>query len=241
MRDKGGINLARYVYTLTYAKDKAVLEIGFGSGFGAYYLSQHGVKSVFAIDPDGRAVDFARRNFRAKNLHFQKAKIEDLKISRKFDVAVSFEVIEHLEKPEIMLVKVKKLLKRSGIFLVSTPNRALSSYDGDKPTNPYHVREYFGDEFYKLLRRYIKYASVYGIFLKADKKEKESSIQKSWRWQLASRLTKKRWIRRVMNYLPEGPKRLFTGESELNLSPDDFFISYKNSEKAPYFISLCKK
>ena len=147
MRDKGGINLARYIYALKFSKNKEVLEIGSGSGYGAYYMATHGVKNIFAIDPDGKTVDFAKSNFKAKYLQYQKSKIEDLKIKSKFDVVFSFEVIEHLENPEIMLSKVKSLLKKGGVLLVSTPNRALSSYDGDKPTNPYNVRENFSAEF----------------------------------------------------------------------------------------------
>ena len=65
-------------------------------------------------------------------------------------------------------------------------------------------------------------------------------MQKSLRWKFASMLTKKRWIRRIVNYLPEAPKRLFTGESELDLDPDDFYFSNKSPEKAPYIIAVCK-
>ena len=42
-----------------------------------------------------------------------------------FDVIVCFEAIEHIEDQEALLAEVKRLLKPDGLFIVSTPNKAI--------------------------------------------------------------------------------------------------------------------
>jgi len=241
IKDKGGINLARYIYALKYSKNKKLLEIGSGSGYGAYYLSKHGVKEVKAIEPDKRAVEYAKKNFISKNLQYVQSKVEEVELKDKFDTIITFEVIEHLHNPHIMLKKVNSFLKLRGVFIVSTPNRVFSSYDGNRPTNPYHIREYYNDEFISLLKKHFSTVSCFGIFLKEDKSKVESDVQLTWRWKLANKLTKKRWVRRIINYLPERPKRIFTGENNLEFSPSDYIVKRKNPEKAPYLLAVCRK
>lgn len=44
------------------------------------------------------------------------------KINEKYDVITMFHVIEHLQEPRKALVKIKALLKKGGVILISTPN-----------------------------------------------------------------------------------------------------------------------
>lgn len=239
LTDIGGINLARYKFALEFCKNRKVLEFGSGSGYGAHYLAENGVKRIVAYDANKKTVEFANINFSNKNLEFRLGKVEDVKLLDKFDVIIAFELIEHLKKTDILLKKTKKSLVNGGLFICSTPNRLLSSYDGSKPSNPYHVIEYSPDELNKVLGEYFRKIYVYGIFLKDNKKGEEEKMQNNWRWKLSSGLAKKRWMRKLVNYLPEKPKRLFTGEKDLMFKSSDFRFSKLKIRKSPYLIAVC--
>jgi SAM-dependent methyltransferase len=79
-----------------------------------------------------------------------------------YDIAVMFEVIEHLERPTCALRAIKRVLKDDGALLISTPNSKITSPDGIV-RNPYHYREYDLVQFLSLLN-YCGYTveAVYG-------------------------------------------------------------------------------
>ena len=57
-----------------------------------------------------------------KDIKFFKLNIEsNLKINKKYDFIVAFEVLEHLNSPEKALLNVKKMLNKNGILIFSTP------------------------------------------------------------------------------------------------------------------------
>ena len=68
----------------------------------------------------------------------------------------NFENIEHINHPESFLAAAARLMTDDGVFFCSTPDRAVSESDGDKPSNPYHVREWYRDEFQALLGQYFE-------------------------------------------------------------------------------------
>lgn len=66
---------------------------------------------------------FARRDFGREGIGFHVGVAEDLSGFGKFDVVVSFETIEHLERPEKFLEEVSRILKDDGLLIISTPVR----------------------------------------------------------------------------------------------------------------------
>ena len=59
---------------------------------------------------------------RKENLVLLKKKIEDVFLKEKFDVIVSFEVIEHIFNPKSFIKKIHSLLKKNGSVFLSCPN-----------------------------------------------------------------------------------------------------------------------
>jgi len=59
--------------------------------------------------------------------------------------------------------EVYRVLKRSGIFIVTTPNRAYRLRPGQKPWNRFHVREYSACELENVLRSSFRDVHVWGI------------------------------------------------------------------------------
>src|SRR4030095_3024360 len=77
------------------------------------------------------------------------------------DVVVCFEAIEHIEDQDGLLLEVKRLLKPDGLFIVSTPNKAIY-HDESHVDNPFHVKELYFDEFQTLLARYFRHSQFLG-------------------------------------------------------------------------------
>jgi len=100
----------------------SLLELGTGSGF--FLLAAHDYfpkAQLCGIEFDNRLLEATQ-----KRVPFAKTwqgNAESFEIpGQKFDVIASFQVIEHLYKPEFMLIQVKRHLKAGGLFIFTTPN-----------------------------------------------------------------------------------------------------------------------
>jgi SAM-dependent methyltransferase len=83
-----------------------------------------------------------------------------------FDLVVSVEVLEHVEADEKFVSEVKRVLRRGGKFLMTTPNG-----DWVENKNPDHKRHYKKRQLEDLLRKHfdkvqVEYAIVGGSFRK---------------------------------------------------------------------------
>jgi SAM-dependent methyltransferase len=67
------------------------------------------------------------------------------------DVVVNFQVIEHLWDQSQFVDECARVLRSSGLLMVSTPNRITFSPGRDTPINPFHTRELNADELTELL------------------------------------------------------------------------------------------
>jgi len=143
----------RYVFAGNYVDRKTALDIGCGSGYGAYYLSTRNSSSVKGIDLKNKAIKVATSNYSADNLIFEKQTIEEiLKKKLYFDVVICFEIIEHLENPIDFIRDCIQILSKKGILLISTPNAEKNLKL--KTKNPFHKHEFFQNEFTKLLKSF---------------------------------------------------------------------------------------
>jgi SAM-dependent methyltransferase len=141
-------HLARYRFAARFARTSAhVLDAGCGSGYGAAEFP--GVAGVVAMDISAEAVTHARREFSRFGVHFLQGACESLPFAdRSFDLVVAFEVIEHLERWPQLLAEASRVLRPSGILLVSTPNKSwYAESRAAAGPNPYHVREFEYGEF----------------------------------------------------------------------------------------------
>jgi len=150
-----------YAFCKKFIKNKTVIEIGCGSGSGAYMLASF-AKNVIGIDNDILTINENSRRHKKDNLAFQCYDIRSLEkntFKNKADVAISLQVIEHLPDPNDLLKKIKLLLKKDGVFILSTPNGLTQSYN----ENPYHYKECSRGELLQLLLRYFKFVEIYGL------------------------------------------------------------------------------
>jgi SAM-dependent methyltransferase len=144
-------HLDRYRFVKDLAVGKRVLEIGCALGYGSAQLAAV-ASEVFAIDTCDTAIEYARFRYAGTNLTFQKMDACSLALEDKsFDLAVSFEVIEHVTQAMSFLASIRKVLKPGGMAVLSTPNRLVASPNGIL-SDPTHVCEYSPLEFAGLLR-----------------------------------------------------------------------------------------
>ncbi|HEX5432245.1 MAG TPA: methyltransferase domain-containing protein, partial [Bryobacteraceae bacterium] len=140
-------HVARYAFAARFARGKRVLDAGCGTGYGCAELARS-ASFVAGIDIAADAVSYGRRNGAPPNAAFAQASAACVPFgSASFDLVTAFEVIEHLENWRDFLEEIKRVLRRQGLFLVSTPNRLYyaESRAGEGP-NPYHVHEFEFDE-----------------------------------------------------------------------------------------------
>ena len=145
-------HLARYRFAARFAEGRRVLDAGCGSGYGAAELAN--AATVVAMDVSAEAMDHALREFSRPGVHFLQGACESLPFAdASFDLVVAFEVIEHLERWREMLAEACRVLRPSGVLLVSTPNKAwYAESRASAGPNPYHVREFEYAEFEAALK-----------------------------------------------------------------------------------------
>jgi len=156
---------AAYIFAKRFVVNKKVLEIGCGAGYGADCLSNY-ASDFIAIDMSKINISHCQANYPKDNIAFMIGDATKLPFTdNQFDVAISFQVIEHIEQKFILtyLTEIKRILKREGIFICSTPNKKLRLLPFQKPWNPEHKKEYTHKEFKNLLIKVFKEVKVYGL------------------------------------------------------------------------------
>lgn len=145
-------HLARYRFAARFAERARVLDAGCGAGYGGAELTT--AACFVGIDISADAVQQARRAFGGPKVRFLTAACEALPFAdSSFDLITAFEVIEHLARWRDMLAESRRVLRPSGVLLVSTPNKAwYTESRAAAGPNPYHVHEFEYSEFAGALR-----------------------------------------------------------------------------------------
>jgi ubiquinone/menaquinone biosynthesis C-methylase UbiE len=143
-------HLHRYAIAGEYVKDKIVLDIACGEGYGSNLLSKN-ARAVTGIDIDAKTINHASKQYSKNNLKFVQGRVENIPApDLSYDVVVSFETLEHANEHEKIFSELKRVLKPGGLLIISTPEK---KYYTDLPGshNPFHLKEVYEREFIKLL------------------------------------------------------------------------------------------
>jgi len=146
-------HLHRYLVAREWCRDKDVLDVASGEGYGTALLAQVARRAV-GVEIASGAVDHANNAYGANNLKFLVGDARSLPSpDATFDVVTSFETIEHFGEQQLFLSEVRRVLRPGGLFIASTPDRDNYS-PAESAANPFHVRELTQEEFESLLRSY---------------------------------------------------------------------------------------
>jgi 2-polyprenyl-3-methyl-5-hydroxy-6-metoxy-1,4-benzoquinol methylase len=152
-------HIGRYVYARWFANKRRyenVLDIACSNGYGSNMIAKSG-KNVVGVDISDDLIDIAKKS-ESEHLCFIVADIDrdDLAVAlddQKFGLIVSFETLEHVEKPRLMLEKLKRLMTSDGRIIISVPNGAFDPVDkSGKPKNVFHKHVFLETDLLEMFK-----------------------------------------------------------------------------------------
>lgn len=145
-------HLHRYAIVSDYIKDKIVLDIASGEGYGSNLMSER-ASFVYGVDIDEATVKEARLKYKNINLEYLTGSASEIPLKdNSVDIVVSFETIEHHDKHDEMIAEIKRVLKPKGLLIISTPDKLYYS-DERSFNNQFHIKELYKQEFTNLIHR----------------------------------------------------------------------------------------
>jgi 2-polyprenyl-3-methyl-5-hydroxy-6-metoxy-1,4-benzoquinol methylase len=134
-----------------------VLEIGCGVGRGLEIILQK-CQNYTALDKNEQLITLLQEKYpqhRFITHHIPPlASLED----ESFDFVITFQVIEHVKEDDFLVQEIRRVLKKTGKLIISTPNIKQSL-----TRNPWHIREYTAEQLKNLLLRYFTEIETYGV------------------------------------------------------------------------------
>jgi len=127
-----------------------VLDAGCGVGYGSFVMGDAGLH-VLGVDIAQEAIDEANEHYSHANITYGVCNVaEDDTPFRDtlFDVTTVFEIIEHIDNPELFL---KNLSHNAHYLLGSVPNEEVVPHN--YYTHPFHERHYTPVEIKELIDR----------------------------------------------------------------------------------------
>lgn len=217
-------HLRRYELAGSLVADLHVLDAACGAGYGSLMLRDAGAASVTGIDIDAATIDRAKLDYSRDGVTFVQGDVLRLPFpDGLFDAVVSFETIEHIADGAAWIREAARVLKDDGLFIVSTPNRAVTNaslYFEEQPANPHHMFEYRTSELVGELLQEFRIEELYGQS-----------------WFDDSRFAAMRWLRDANGQQPDREAGRRTPDTGSRPIP---FRTYKSSEPT-YVIAVCRK
>lgn len=149
-------HLHRYVFASSFCKGKTVLDIASGEGYGTNLLASVAAH-VYGVDIDNNAVNEASLKYKKNSIQFLQGGVTSIPLPQEcVDAIVSFETIEHLREHEAMMSEFKRVLRKDGLLIISTPAKEFYNKE-----NKFHLKELTSSEFYELLGKFFKNVHFY--------------------------------------------------------------------------------
>jgi ubiquinone/menaquinone biosynthesis C-methylase UbiE len=160
-----GEHIHRYEEAIKFiSKGSTVLDVACGNGLGTNILHIDNDNITFGVDLSKEIISCCKKKYPKDGISFVQSNVNKLPFSDCFfDVVVSFETIEHTHEYIQMLEEIKRVLKKSGILILSTPNILINHPDGIIK-NPYHTQEFTYNELKTLLSSFFPSVNIYGQY-----------------------------------------------------------------------------
>lgn len=187
-----------YRHILSSVKNCVVADIGCGAGYGCKLLSEQ-ARLICGIDYDFNAVRYSKNNFNGPNICYVQMNAVALGLQRVFDVAVSFQVIEHMVDVHDFVAQLKKIVKPGGTIFISTPNVLGAKPSRGNAGNRFHRNEMDYYEFRDLMMKKFSSCNIFGVSYELDNRFRDL-IQKLpfYHWGTFLKRTSK--IKKLINH-----------------------------------------
>jgi 2-polyprenyl-6-hydroxyphenyl methylase / 3-demethylubiquinone-9 3-methyltransferase len=107
---------------------KEILDIGCGAGMLANELQLAG-HHLTGVDISASSLEIAKKRDSTKKVRYLEASGYALPFrDESFDVVVATDLLEHVERPEMVIREASRVLRKSGLFFMHTFNRNIVSY-----------------------------------------------------------------------------------------------------------------
>lgn len=149
-------HIFRYAFAkkvLPSARPLHILDAACGVGYGSHFLAQDKQWKIVGIDQSKEALTIAHTAFSQSNIRYvvdDCHTLEQSKVFGPFDAILSFETVEHLERPIEFIQNCYSLLRDEGMLILSTPNQLVTSPSGKRHWK-YHEKEYSPSELMELV------------------------------------------------------------------------------------------
>jgi SAM-dependent methyltransferase len=218
-----------------------VLEVGSGDGYG--------MKMLFPLAKTYTAIDKfptpAAKEPGYESVKFVQASIPPLPFAdNSFDFVVTFQVIEHIDDDVSFVREIARVLRPGGLMILTTPNIIMSL-----TRNPFHTREYTGQQLGGLVGKYFSDTEVKGVFgnekVMAYYEKNKQGVEKITRWDILNlQYRLPRWMLQVPYDMANwvNRKRLLSENAGLvtGIKAEDHFIAPLKDTAFDLFV-LAKK
>lgn len=239
-------HVAGYRLALEHVRDREVLDVGIGEGYGMNMLAEV-ARSVTALEFTPELAEYAAAKYARPNLRVLQGRAEQLPFpDESFDVVTSFQLIEHVPEYPRFIAEARRVLRPGGVMLTVTPNRRMML----SGVNPYHFTEFDPQELGAAMRPYFPAVEVLGLFgserylrLKGDE---QGLAKKILAWDvlnLRRRLPRaliKPIYRLAFLYINRNTDDL-EAKAGYTITPEDFFVAGENLERALEAITIARK
>jgi SAM-dependent methyltransferase len=237
-----GEHAARYVFALPYVENKTVLDIACGSGFGIGFLKN---KARYVVGVDV-AIEAAKD---AMDECGEKASVllgDGLNLpfaDESFDIVTSFETLEHLDGRATFLSELKRVLRKDGLLILSTPNANYTKPVNGKPSNPFHIFEYKPEELRSELEKHFTVQTFLGQTLD-DKIQIPPFYDAQRRLPKDVRTQTKLVGWKVLNKMPLGVRESVSEaiwKKPFYPTENDYYFTSQTVTHAPVLVAVCRK
>jgi len=102
-----------------------VLDLGCGCGDLFEPLVEKG-KEVIGVDNDPGVIEYLRNNKDLTNVHLVNRDVTSTDAeSNSIDIVLALDIIEHVQQPEKLIMEINRVLKSSGILILTTPHNTI--------------------------------------------------------------------------------------------------------------------
>lgn len=129
-----------------------VLDIACGVGYGCYILENNpDINKIVGVDIDSDSIAIAKKEFSSEKVNFEIGNI--MNFSKKFDVMVSLETIEHIFSLSNYVDMINRVEPK--VVILSFPNKKSTHF------NKFHKHDLNSQEVVKLLNGYVLVKQMY--------------------------------------------------------------------------------
>ncbi len=167
----------RYLFAVDVLKKegvRTVLDLACAEGYGTDIIASNGF-SAMGGDVQRAYIDSAERQYKSARYFCVDLDNEIPKDINGVDAVVCFETIEHLKKPFAFLNRLKTLVRKGGVLVLSFPNKIYERVDENgKNKDPFHLHIFEHDEIRQQLEnRGFDVVDVYGQAICNDMYKRE--------------------------------------------------------------------